>query len=378
VKIALVIMDLELGGGAEHDIVNLSLGLDAAGHTPIVITSGGRLAQPIEARGIPLITCPVDRRSPVALWKNAHRIARIAEEHDVDVLNPQGIYPAVSCYLASRRLLRRGRKVPNIVTIHMLGKLTGWYYYLGARALNRCADHVIFESECEHHRVGRYGLRSPATVIPNCFPSAALEAVQESREEIRRDIGCPDDAVLFIMPARMTPEKNHGLLFEALGHGNVRELPIRFFLAGDGPLMKQHEDSVKNKGLQEIITFGGFRRDLPRLYKAADVFLLCSRVESLPLSIREAMAASLPVIATEVGGIPEAVEDGKSGLLVPSGNAEALAQAIRTLATNPQLRCTMGRRGHEIYCEKFDYNQWIRRTLDVMSDIRAQFTRSHP
>ncbi len=374
-KIAFVIMNLN-GGGAEHDIVNLSLGLNAADHTPIVITSGGRLSARIESKGIPVITCPVDQRRPAALWRNARRIAEIAEAHEVDILNPQGVYPAVSCHRASRLLCKKGRLVPNIVTIHMLAKLTWWYYFLGTRVLNFQADHLIFESQCELDRVRRHGLRRPFTVIPNCFPAEQFESVQESPADIRREIGCPDGSILFITPARMSPEKNHPLLFEALTRDKVQQLPVHFYLAGDGRLLEEHKARVAQARLQDKVTFGGFRSDLPRLYKTADAYLLCSLAESLPLSIREAMGAALPVIATQVGGVAEAVEDGRSGILVPSGDADALADAIVTLATNPELRRSMGERGQAIFREKFDYDHWIARTLEVMGQVRDEFIRA--
>jgi glycosyltransferase involved in cell wall biosynthesis len=365
-KIALIIMDMELGGGAEHDVVNLSSGLKMAGHTPVVITSGGRLCQDVESVGISVLRMPVDRRSLFFLWRNAYAIAAAVESHKIDVLNPQGIYPAISCYWASRLLKRRGRCVPNVVTIHMLSKLTGWYYRMGAMVLNGHADHVIFESECELNRLDKHGLRRPHTVIPNCFPPSKFVAVQETREQIRRELGWPEEATCIIMPARLTQEKQHGLLIETLAKPAVRQLPLRIFLAGDGPLLGEIQRQVCTLGLQETITFGGFRRDLPRLYKAADIFLLCSSAESLPLSIREAMGASLPVIATDVGGVCEAVEHGRSGLLVPSGDAEQLAGAIRTLATDITMRKKMGLRGLAIFHEKFNYDNWILRTLEVM------------
>ena len=152
-RIAIAIMSLELGGGAEHDIVNLSAGLKKAGHEPLVVTSGGRLCKDIEAEGVPIVRCPVDSRAPVQLWKNGRLLADILEEHRSDVFNPQGVYPGLSGYLATRRLKRRGSLVPNIVTIHMLERCTWWYYRLGAFILNRVADHVIVESQCEQDRL---------------------------------------------------------------------------------------------------------------------------------------------------------------------------------------------------------------------------------
>ncbi len=376
-KVALIIMDLELAGGAEHDIVNLSTGLHAVGHTPVVVTSGGRLCENIEREGVPVVRYPVNSRSPGQLWRNAGLLAELAEQYQVDVLNPQGVYPSLSCRWASRRLLRRGRKVPNITTIHMLNKLTWWYYKLGAIVLNRIADHVIFESQCELNRLSKRGFRRPHTVIPNCFPASKLESVTDSREMVRRELGCSDDNVLFIMPARMSWEKQHSLLFEAVSRPEVRGSRARFYLAGDGPLLEENKTAVERLGLNDRVTFGGFRRDLPRLYKAADAFLLCSRYESLPLSIREGMGAALPVIATDVGGISEAVEDGQSGFLVPPGDAAALADAIVRLAADPALRRNLGRRGQEIYRTRFDYDHWIRRTIEVMSAVREEFIQRH-
>lgn len=370
-------MDLELAGGAEHDVVNLSTGLHAVGHTPVVVTAGGRLCENIEREGIPVFRYPVDSRDPRQLRRNAGLLADLAEQHQVDVLNPQGVYPSISCYWASRRLLRCGRRVPNITTIHMLNKLTWWYYKLGAMVLNRIADHVVFESQCELNRLSKRGFRRPHTVIPNCFPASKLDAVTEPREAIRRELGFRDDDVLFIMPARMSWEKQHSLLFEAISRPAVRGSRARFYLAGDGPLLADNQATVKRLGLNGHVVFGGFRRDLPRLYKAADVFLLCSRYESLPLSIREGMSASLPVISTEVGGVSEAVEDGQSGLLVPPGDAAALTTAIVRLASDAALRRRMGQRGNEIYRTRFDYDHWIRRTIEVMSAVREEFMREH-
>ena len=375
-KIALIIMNLELGGGAEHDVVNLSTGLKGAGHDPLVITSGGRLCDYLAAEGVHLIRQPVDRRAPRQLWKNACRLADIAAECQIGALNPQGIFPAITAHLASRRLARRGILIPNVVTIHMLSKLTWSCYKTGAFLLNHCADHVIFESQCELDRLRNHGFRGPHTVVPNCFPRAKLSRVTESREEIRRDIGAGQDRVLFVMPARMTPEKRHDLLLQAVAGSQVRSLPVQFYLAGDGPLLDEYKRRATEAGLGDMVLFGGFRKDMPRLYRAADVFLLCSSKESLPLSIREGMAASLPVISTDVGGVSEAVEDGQSGLLVPSGNVDRLSQAIARLATEPDLRRQMGMRGTEIYQRKFDYDNWITRTVEVMSAVRDRYIDS--
>jgi len=376
-KIALAIMSLELGGGTEHDVVNLSAGLKRAGHEPLVITAGGRLCKDIEAEGVPIEICPIDTRRPMDLWRNGRLMADIVERHAVEVLNPQGLYPSLSGYFATRRLLRRGRAVPNIVTVHNLQRLTWWYYKLGAWIVNRVADHLIVESACERDRLQRRSMKRPVTILHNCFPPSKFTGVTRSREEIRREMGWPDDRLVFVMPARFSPEKNHVVLLQALARPDERRLPALFYLAGDGPLEEQVRAEVARLGLADSVIFGGFRRDLPALYKAADVFLLCSQYESLPLSIREGMVAGLPVLSTNVGGVAEAVEDGASGILVPPGDADALAAAIVRMASDAPLRAAMGRRGHEIHREKFDYDNWISRTVEVMGGVRDAFVREH-
>jgi glycosyltransferase involved in cell wall biosynthesis len=106
--------------------------------------------------------------------------------------------------------------------------------------------------------------------------------------------------------------------------------------------------------------------------RGADVFLLCSRQESLPLSVREGMTAGLPTVATRVGGVPETVEDGESGLLVPKEDPEALAKAMARLAADADRRQAMGRRAAEIVHEKFNYDRWIERTVALYERVRNE------
>lgn len=374
-RIAFVIMSLELGGGSEHDVVHLSTGLRSAGHDPLVVTSGGRLCRDLEVGGVPIVYFPLLTRNPLVMWRNSKTLARIFLERDIDIVNPQAVFPSLSCYWASRRLLKRGKTVPNVVTIHMLNRITWWYYKLAALVLNRVADHVIVESNCERLRLQSRGMKRHTTVLHNCFPPHAFMSVPETRGEVRREMGWPDDHVVFVVPARMEAQKGHEVLLEALGRPELQRLPLLFYLAGDGPLLAQNRALAEHLGVASKVVFGGFRRDLPKLYKGADVFLLSSHWESLPLSIREGMVAGLPVISTNVAGIPEAVEHGRSGLLVPPADPSALASAIAALASDPELRRRMGQRGRELAEEKFNYDRWIQATAETMASVAAQFSR---
>jgi glycosyltransferase involved in cell wall biosynthesis len=220
-------------------------------------------------------------------------------------------------------------------------------------------------------------MNRPLTVLYNCFPPEKYAGAALSRQEVRRQMGWDDDKIVFIMPARMSEEKNHRLLFKALADEKLQAFDGRIvcYLAGDGPLLEQNKALARDMGLAGMVTFGGFRRDVPALLCGADVYLLCSIYESLPLSIREAMGAALPVISTNVGGISEAVEDGQSGMLLPPEDPAALAGAMAKLAGDADLRHAMGRRGQEIFGDKFEYDNWILRTVETMTAVREEFVR---
>jgi glycosyltransferase involved in cell wall biosynthesis len=122
----------------------------------------------------------------------------------------------------------------------------------------------------------------------------------------------------------------------------------------------------------EQISFLGDRRDVAVLLSRAQIFVLSTHYEGLPISILEAMRAGLPVIATSVSGIPEVVEDGQTGLLVPHNNSQALAQALRTLIESPQLRQRLGDAGRRRFLQEFSVERMITATRTVYDKTRKR------
>jgi glycosyltransferase involved in cell wall biosynthesis len=125
-------------------------------------------------------------------------------------------------------------------------------------------------------------------------------------------------------------------------------------LVGGGKLGPELEKEAEALGLGDRVRFLGPRSDIPEILGAADVFVLSSDYEGSPLSIMEAMAAGKPVISTAVGGVPELVEDGRSGLLVPRGSPKALAEAVNLMVKNHEAREAMGRASLGLATERFD------------------------
>ncbi len=159
---------------------------------------------------------------------------------------------------------------------------------------------------------------------------------------VRRELGIgPADPVVGIVAA-LRPEKNHELFLE-VARRVVDQLPAaRFLVIGDGPCREAMERRAVELGVADHTLFLGSRSDVPRLLAAMDVFALTSHIEANPMSILEAMSVGRPVVATNVGSIHEAVEDGRTGFLVPPGDADQFAERVLQLLCNPLTRESMG------------------------------------
>jgi glycosyltransferase involved in cell wall biosynthesis len=166
--------------------------------------------------------------------------------------------------------------------------------------------------------------------------------------------------------ARLDKQKGLDCLLEAAAL--VPE--ARFVLAGDGPERARLVAQAHALGLNDQVVFLGYRRDIPELLASCDLFVLPSLFEGLPLSILEAMAAGKPVIASAINGTDEAVFHGKTGLLVPPGDAAALSQAIRTLLFDPALAQRLVTAGRSQVQREFSVETMVQRVTDIYREAR--------
>lgn len=190
-----------------------------------------------------------------------------------------------------------------------------------------------------------YGQNIKTPVIYNGIPVQKFSSVPPPMDK---------ENLVILHIGRFAPQKNHRLLIEAFAL-TLREYPhMQLWLAGDGSLRPAIEQTVKEKGLESQVVFLGIRDNVPELLRQCDMLVLSSDWEGMPITVLEAMAAARPVVATAVGGVPELVDDGVNGLLVPPGDAEVLAQGIVKLARDPALRYKMGMAGRRKALDRFD------------------------
>jgi glycosyltransferase involved in cell wall biosynthesis len=161
------------------------------------------------------------------------------------------------------------------------------------------------------------------------------------RERVRSELGLDPGRLAIGTIANYVAQKDYPNLFEAVRRVSGSAL-ARFFVIGQGPLARQVESLHATTGVADRVVLLGTRSDAVSVMAGWDIFVLASRFEGLPVALMEAMAMGLPIVATEVGGVPEAVRNGIEGLLVPPGRPDLLAAAIERLAGDESLRQTMG------------------------------------
>ena len=184
-------------------------------------------------------------------------------------------------------------------------------------------------------------LQASTSVLVHGIVQGAATPAEGTRQRVRRDLGLTDDAIVAITVANLRREKDYPNLLEAARLALQENDRLVLLAVGQGPLADEIEALHRRLQLGDRVRLLGYRTDVADLLAAADIFILGSAYEGLPVSIMEAMAQGLPVVATAVGGVPEAVTEGMTGRLVPPRDPQALAQALNELASDSDARLTM-------------------------------------
>jgi len=190
-------------------------------------------------------------------------------------------------------------------------------------------------------------------VVPNAVDTARFKRLPHARDAIRRQLGMGDEFV-WLAVGRFEPAKDYPTMIAAFARLAAQRPRSQLLLVGEGSLKGEVEGWVRQEGLEGRVRLLGVRRDIPELLSAADGYVLSSAWEGMPVALLEAAAAELPVVATRVGGVPEVVGDGATGLLVPPADPVALAEAMVTVESlSPDRRAAMGRRGRALVEERY-------------------------
>jgi len=224
------------------------------------------------------------------------------------------------------------------------------------RAFLRWATRIVCLTQAQAQRIAlNNAFRGRVQVVTNAIavPKISPEDRKWAREALRQRLGLPADRVVVACAGRLSPEKGTAHFVEAAARVNKDRLSATFVVFGDGPLRRQLEEQACSLGLGQEIIFAGFLPDLLRYFVGIDVLVNPSLSEEMPNVVLEAMAAGIPVVATDVGGVAEIAGDGETLVLAKPGDAAAIAEAVARLLKDPERAARMGlaarRRVEEAY-----------------------------
>ena len=207
--------------------------------------------------------------------------------------------------------------------------------------------------------------RVPASkieIIHNGIDGRRVAISPESRQAIRHAIGATETDCVLITVARFHQGKGHRVLLDAMRQLAPQHARAKLVLLGEGEEQAEMRSWCKSYGIADRVWFAGYQPNVGEWLSAADINVLPSFYEGFPLTILEAMAAGLPTVTSNVGGIPEAIEDGVTGLLVPPGDSRKLAEAISSLMSDAQGRARIGSAARTRVGEAFTFDQQVRAT----------------
>jgi len=307
----------------------------------------GRWLSKVEAVTASITPFPLTSfRSPAA-WRQLAQFAAWCRRHHIAVAHACDFYANVFA-LTGAALARVPVRIGSRRDIR-IPQRSGGQHRLQALSY-RAAHHVVANSRAAAAQVVREGVDPHAvTVIPNGidvagYPPAPARAVRR----------------VITTVANLRAEKGHDVLLRAAATVR-RQIPdVVFQIVGDGPMRVTLAAEARALGVGDAVRFLGHREDVPAVLQASDLFVLPSRTEAFPNGVVEAMAARLPVIATDVGGIPELVEHDRTGILVPAGDADALASALLGLLHDGARADRLAAAARQTVASRYSFERMVR------------------
>ena len=352
-------------GGGERYLELLCDRLDRARYRPLVICpEPGSFVGRMEARGVEThLVHLAPLFNPLALW----RLTRLLVRERVTILQTHGaranFYGRIAGCLAGVPVIIS--TVHNSLKDYEVGFLTRWFYITALRLTLPLVHRIICVSdsnrrdEIDEFQAAASRIQTVYNgVDPSAFPA------QPNRQKVREEFGIVSGPVL-VMIARLTEAKGHRFLLQALPHLIEAWPQLCCVFVGEGELRDQLHCLAVERTVERSCRFVGAREDIADILAAADVVVLPSLSEGFPFVLLEALAMGCPVVASRVNGIPELIEDRKTGFLVPARDPQALAIAIREVLNDPVTASKMGAAGRAMVQERFTVDRMVANTVAI-------------
>jgi glycosyltransferase involved in cell wall biosynthesis len=356
-------------GGAERIVCQLYQGAadSEVEQLVCVYSEKGSLGEQLEEKGGNIIFLAKNPRvlaltkqcrylvSVLKIFENllfVFKLANLFKEQKIDIVQCHLFSACLWCGLAAKLL---GKNAPVILmTEHYIrSREKIWYYLLLHRYLLNRANQIVAVSPdvVEALAVFHPNIKTPITIIQNSVTLLHKNVVENIEQQL------PQVHPRIAIVGRLSYRKRHDVLLKALQHCMLAGLKFCCLVIGDGEKRQQLEDSSRELGLDNHVVFMGQRQDIDELLPSIDIAVNVSDAEGLPVSVLEAMAAGLPVVATDVRGNRELVQHNKTGLLCQQGDAKAVAEALAVLINTPSFAKQLGVQAQAMIAENYNFKK---------------------
>ncbi len=349
--------------------------LQRAGHEVVIVCAPGKWVGEMRSLGVPVATVEMARElRPLADLRSLRALVRCFREHRFDVVHTHtpkaGLIGPVAARLAGVRAI-----VHTAYGLMFHDRMPWWrqaLFWVPEKITATCCHRLLAQSREDMEAAVRTRLCSRAKLA---YEGNGVDVRRFAPAQPRAAVPHSEGTVVVGSVGRLVYEKGFGELFTAAEMLAKKHKQLKFLVVG--PADRDQSDAIPPRRIEElhqrgVVTFTGWRDDMPQCYAAMDIFVLPSHREGIPRSGLEAAAMGLPVIASDIRGCREIVRDGETGLLVPVRDAAALADAIEQLAREPEDRRRMGARGRELVCANFDEKLVNERTIRFYEELQAE------
>jgi glycosyltransferase involved in cell wall biosynthesis len=362
-KVLHIINSLDCGG-LEKFAIDLSLELNKRGHQAeiLCLQQGGDLKAVAEQNHLRVTALDKKQGTDFNL---IGKMAGFVKKNRFDIVHTHNmgplIYGTIACRLASNTHLintRHGRETKTANPII-------W-------ALNQKIVAISSDAAEQMLKCNKIN-KDKVSIIPNGtdLKTFDIKVSDEEKLSIKKSLGLNHDTLILGNIGRLAKEKDQGSLIKAVKKMVSKKNKIELIMVGDGPLKKELMELAKELNVLESVKFLGYRNDIAKLLSIIDVFVLSSFTEGISLTLLEAMAAGKPIVATKVGGNPEVVDDGVTGILVPCGFPERIESAVMRFYANRSLIAQFGEAGRKRAYEFFSLENMTNQYEKLYNEITS-------
>lgn len=340
IRILETIRQGQIGGGESH-LLSLVENLDRSRFEPVVLSfTDGPMVDRLKQMGVQTEVIYTEKPFDISKWKKVKQFIR---SNHISLVHAHGTRANSNVFWATRKL-----KLPLVYTIH------GWSFHddqqplirkirvMGEQLLTNKSDVNISVSASNQQTGKRYFPKFNSVVINNGIDQKKFDPSRSFRN-VRQELNIAPDATLVLFVARFIHQKQPLKLIEAFAQAQQQDPKLQLLMVGDGDQKPAALELVKDLHIENKVIFQPFRQDVPDVLAAADIFVLPSLWEGLPIGLLEAMAMGKAIIGTQVDGTSEVIRHNENGLLIATDNlAGNLSQALLTMASNANLRQQLG------------------------------------